>query len=519
MAGGEKVSQGSLEPLFQVRILARQPRIRARVETHVESLASLERQAKVSSDLPPQLADDVAAVILAAGLGTRMRSKIAKELQPVAGRPMLSYVLGAAGSINPRQIIVVLSPPKAPIVETLPPHVQVAWQDEPLGTGHATAQALPLLEPSIKRVAVLFGDHPLLTAEAVRQLIQASHEADALVTLLTAVLPDPGAYGRVWREGGRITGIVEAKEDPTTYSAPVEIYSGISCYQRDWLEATLPLVPRSAVGEYYLTTLVERASRESRRSEPVATVVAEAETAYGINDRVELAVAERIVRARINERLMRSGVTIVDPGSVFIDADVEIGPDSRIEPFTTIEGQSVIGSGCRIGPQSIIRDSHIGNDCEVVASMLEGASVGDRVHIGPYSHFRSGADVASDAHIGNYVEIKNSTVGEETHIGHFSYVGDSQLGRRVNIGAGTITANYDGKDKHQTIIGDDAFIGSDTILRAPVEVGEGSRTGAGSVVTKDVAPGATVVGIPARPIGSGRRRRTGPSEQEGKGKE
>jgi bifunctional UDP-N-acetylglucosamine pyrophosphorylase/glucosamine-1-phosphate N-acetyltransferase len=216
---------------------------------------------------------------------------------------------------------------------------------------------------------------------------------------------------------------------------------------------------------------VERASDEPHPSEPVTTVVAEAETAYGINDRVELAVAERIVRARINERLMRSGVTIVDPGSVFIDADVEIGPDSRIEPFTTIEGRSIIGSGCRIGPQSFIRDTRIGDDCEVVASMLEGASVGDRVHIGPYSHFRSGAEIADGAHIGNYVEIKNSTVGEETHIGHFSYVGDSQLGQRVNIGAGTITANYDGKDKHRTIIGDDAFIGSDTILRAPVEVG------------------------------------------------
>ena len=432
-----------------------------------------------------------------------MRSRVAKELQPLAGRRMIDYVLDAARGANPSQIIVVLSPAKAELASALPPDVAVAWQHEQLGTGHAAAQALPLLRPEIDRVAVLFGDHPLLTPDAVGELARASTTPETLVALLTSVLADPGAYGRLHFDAGRITGIIEAKVDRTVYDGPVEIYSGISCYRRDWLERALPDVPRSPVGEYYLTSLVEQAAREPL-ARPVVSVRAPIEVAQGVNDKVELAAAERVLRARINERLMRGGVSIVDPASTFIDATVAIGQDARIEPFTTIEGASVIGEGCRIGPQAIVRDSRIGAESEVVASMIEGAEIGRGVHVGPYSHFRSGARIADGAHIGNYVEVKNATVGPETHIGHFSYVGDAEIGRAVNIGAGTITANYDGVNKHRTVIGDNAFIGSDTILRAPVEVGPGARTGAGSVVTRDVAAGKTVVGVPARPIASSR---------------
>jgi bifunctional UDP-N-acetylglucosamine pyrophosphorylase/glucosamine-1-phosphate N-acetyltransferase len=454
----------------------------------------------VSSDEPDEQSSGVAAVILAAGLGTRMRSRLPKELHTVCGRPLLHHVIRAASAANPDQLIVVLSPAKASVVDSLPAHCQVVWQTEPLGTGHAAAQALPLLQPHIRQVAILFGDHPLLTGDAVSQLIARSRESGALVTLLTAILDDPGAYGRVQYAGDRITGVVEAKADPTIYDGPVEIYSGISCYQRDWLDRQLPIVPRSAVGEYYLTSLVSMAAEEAGSERSVISVVAPAETAYGINDRVELSVAERLMRARINERLMRSGVTIVDPTTTFIDDTVSVGEDARIEPLTTISGASTIGEQSVIGPSSLVRDSSIGVECVVLTSTLEGAVVGDRVHVGPYAHFRAGTTIESDVHIGNYVETKNARIGSGTHVGHFSYLGDAEIGRRVNIAAGTITANFDGVAKHRTIIGDDAFIGCDTILRAPVTVGAGGNTGAGSVVTHDVAPGETVAGVPARPF-------------------
>lgn len=464
----------------------------------------LERRAAVSSDEPPIQSDGVAAIILAAGLGTRMRSRIPKELHPVCGRPLLDHVIRAVEVANPEQLIVVLSPAKSTLASTLPSGCDVAWQNEPLGTGHAAAQALPVLKPAIRQVAILFGDHPLLTSEAVINLIDTSRASRALVTLLTARLADPGAYGRLVFQGERITGVVEAKEDARVYAGPVEINSGISCYDRQWLEQSLPSVPRSSVGEYYLTSLVSLAANEAAHERPVVSVPASPEIAYGVNDRVDLAVAERLLRQRINERMMRSGVTIVDPATTFIDDTVLIDQDARIEPFSTITGQSHVGELTIVGPSANIHDSTVGRECVIVSSTLESSVIEDRVHVGPYSHFRSGTRIDSDVHVGNYAEVKNSSIGSGTHVGHFSYVGDATVGRNVNIAAGTITANYDGVNKHRTVIEDDAFIGCDTILRAPVTVGSAGRTGAGSVVTKDVAPGSTVVGIPARPIASKR---------------
>src|SRR5690606_12961632 len=263
------------------------------------------RRAAVNSDETGRAQSQVAAVILAAGLGTRMKSRIPKELQPLAGRPVIDYVLRALQPLAPMQTIVVLSPAKAGLADRLPPGCEVAWQHQPLGTGHAAAQALPLLHPRIRQVAVLFGDHPLLSDDAVADLVDTAARTRALVALLTARVDDPAGYGRLRHEGDRIVGVVEAREDDRQYDGPVEINSGISCYRRDWLEQALPQVPRSAVGEYYLTSLVAMAAATDEPGPRVVSVVASPEVAYGVNDRLELAFAESIVRRRINERLMR----------------------------------------------------------------------------------------------------------------------------------------------------------------------------------------------------------------------
>lgn len=426
---------------------------------------------------------------------------------------MIDYVVAAARSINPTQTIVVLSRSKSEVQDRLPQGCLVAWQDEPLGTGHATAQALPLLQPQVEQVAVLFGDHPLLSADAVASLVDTARSSGARAALLTTVLDDPAGYGRLRRHDGRIVGILEAKQDPTRYREPVEIYSGISCYDRRWLDATLPRVPRSPVGEYYLTSLVQLAAEDGCDAPPVVAVQAPPDVAHGVNDRVDLARAEVILRRRINERLMRAGVSIVDPASTFIDDTVTVAPDTRIEPFTMLEGNSAVGERSRVGPHAIVRDSHIGDDCVVLASVLEGADLGDRIHVGPYAHLRPGARVGDDVHIGNYAEIKNSLIGAGTRMGHFSYVGDATVGEDVNIGAGAVTANYDGVDKHRTEIGDHAFIGVDSVLRAPVRVGAHAATGAGAVVTHDVPDGVTVIGMPARPM-QRRPRHDAESRQE-----
>jgi bifunctional UDP-N-acetylglucosamine pyrophosphorylase / glucosamine-1-phosphate N-acetyltransferase len=452
-------------------------------------------------------------VILAAGLGTRMRSRTPKELQPILGRPMIDYVLDAAAATGAGQRIAVLSPSKAQLAESLPADVNIAWQDEPLGTGHAALSSLPQLDAGIEHVVVLFGDHPLLSGTAVVSLVDAATASGALVTLLTTVVDDPAAYGRVRRRDGRIEAIVEAKDDSEAYDGAVEIYSGISCYKREWLESTLPSLPKSAAGEFYLTGLIRIAATGSTPGDAVIAVRAEPDVAYGVNDRVDLARAERIIRRRVNERLMRSGVAIVDPDSTIIEASVSIGIDTTIEPGVILRGATSIGEDCRIGPHSVLQDTRVGDGSEIVASHLEGATVGARCHVGPFSHLRPGATLDDDVHVGNYAEIKNAVIGRLTHVGHFSYIGDADLGEDVNIGAGTVTCNFDGVSKQRTVIGPRAFIGSDTMLVAPVTVGEAGRTGAGSVVNRDVPPGETVAGVPARVVQ--RSKRSSNSEREG----
>jgi bifunctional UDP-N-acetylglucosamine pyrophosphorylase/glucosamine-1-phosphate N-acetyltransferase len=438
-----------------------------------------------------------------------MRSELPKVLHPIAGLPMIEHVVRAAAAIDPGQVVLTIGPASAAVRDACAGDVSFAWQPEPLGTGDAVRAALPALRPAIDWVVVIFGDHPLVQSETLQALLAAARERQPIVASVAIVTTDPGPYGRYRRDAaGRITRIVEAHEDPTSYAEPVEVNSGMCCIRRAWLDEHLARLPLSDKGEYYLTGLVELAYETPWDGEQTILVHAPEELAWGINDRVELARAERIIRARINADHMRAGVTLVDAGTTYIDVDVVIGPDTTIEPGCMLRGRTTIGRDCRIGPGTVVEDSRLGDRVIVRASWIEASEIGDDVDIGPFSHTRPGTRIAPHVHIGNYVETKNAAIGSGTQIGHFSYIGDAELGERVNVGAGTITANFDGRDKHRTTIGNDVFIGSDSVLVAPVTLEDDSRTGAGSVVTRSVPAGTLVVGVPARPMDMRRRRRT-----------
>lgn len=436
-----------------------------------------------------------------------MRSRLTKMLHPVAGRPLFDAALAAASGCDPVQTILVVSPNNAaPLREyAAPRYPDLAFveQTEQLGTGHAPAMALPLLDPTIEDVMILFGDHPLDTPEMVAATLAEHRASGALVTMAACVHPTGGQHGRLTRdETGRITRITEWREAIGELPGPKEINSGIHCFRRSWLAEQLPLLPRHESNEYYLTDLIAVAAAQATVDGPwpVAAVTVDLDAAMGVNDRTHLAEAERLARRSINTRHMLSGVTIIDPEATYIEYDVTIGRDSVVLPGTHLTGRTTIGQGCTIGPAARISDSAIGDDVMIRDSTIESSEVGAGSDIGPYSHLRPGVHLAGGVHLGNFVELKNSTIGSGTAIGHVSYLGDTTVGEKVNIGAGVITANYDGARKHPTMIGDGAFIGVDTILRAPVEIGPGAITGGGSFVNRDVLAGEKVVGTPARPI-------------------
>ncbi len=429
-----------------------------------------------------------------------MRSKLPKVLHPVAGRAMVLHILDALHGAGFTDPLVVVGHAASQVRAAIAGEAATVEQTEQLGTGHAIQQALSLVESSGHRqVMVVNGDMPLLRAATLLALMLRHAAGGGVMTIATCSVPDPRGLGRIARTpAGALRAIVEEAEATPAEAAITEINAGIYAFDVDWLATQLPNLPRRKGGEYYLTDLVAIAVHQRK---PVATLaLANPAEALGVNDRVQLAQAEGVLRQRIRERHMLAGVTMLDPASTFIDTGVTIGEDTTLLPNTLLSGATVIGRDCSIGPGARLRDATIGDGVSVGGSTLEECTVESGAGIGPYCHLRPGSYVESGVHLGNYVELKNTRVRSGTQVGHFAYLGDADIGRDVNIGAGTITCNYDGENKHRTVIGDGAFIGSDTMLIAPVTIGPGAYTATGAVVTRDVPPGGAVAGVPARPF-------------------
>ncbi len=439
----------------------------------------------------------ITAVILAAGQGTRIKSRLPKVLHPVAGRPMVLHAVQAAQGVSDDQPVLVVGVGAEQVQATLGQQARYVTQAQQLGTGHAVLQAKPLLDGQSDLVLVTYADMPLVQEQTLQRMVTHHQQHRPVITLLTVVQDRTRGFGRVLRDAtGTVQAVVEEADATPEQLAIRELNTGLYCFEADWLWSHLDRIPLSPKGEYYLTDLIAMAIAEEQKVE--ALPAQDPAEVLGVNTRVHLAQAEAAMRQRINERWMLSGVTFIDPQTTFIDADVTLGQDTVIYPNTHIQGETQIGVECRIGPNTIIRDSTLGDRCVALASVIEGSVLEQDVDIGPFGHLRQGAHLAAGVHMGNFGEVKNAYLGPGTKMGHFSYLGDATVGQNVNIGAGTITCNYDGKRKHRTVLEDGVFIGSDTMLVAPVQLGEGARTGAGAVVTRDVPRGALAYGVPAR---------------------
>jgi bifunctional UDP-N-acetylglucosamine pyrophosphorylase/glucosamine-1-phosphate N-acetyltransferase len=432
-----------------------------------------------------------------------MRSKLPKVLHLAAGRPLVSYPLAALQGAGANPVVVVVGHGAEAVRQSLPQGVRTAVQDKQLGTGHALASARKALGNFRGTVLVAGGDTPLLTAATLKTLLATHRRGKHAATVLTARLENPFGYGRILRgRGGELLGIVEQKDASELQRRIDEVNAGVYCFEAPLIwEALADLGQDNAKGEYYLTDALSwfRFKGLSCGAVPCQ----DAAEILGVNTRVELAEAEAQLRRRINARLMESGVTLVDPASTFIDEGVKVGQDSVIHPFSFLTGQTSVGQDCVIGPMARLQDSRVAEGAQVVQSVVESSTVGAGAKIGPWARLRPGSDVGAEGHVGNFTELKKTKLGRGAKANHLSYLGDATIGAGANIGAGTITANYDGKNKFPTVIGEGAFTGSGTVLVAPVKMGKKSKTGAGAIVLagKDVPDHRLAVGMPARILG------------------
>jgi bifunctional UDP-N-acetylglucosamine pyrophosphorylase/glucosamine-1-phosphate N-acetyltransferase len=413
---------------------------------------------------------------------------------------MLAYIVDAARDAAGRRPVLVYSPPVAAICDVFADEAEFALQDEPRGSGDALRAGLSAVPEDAAEVLVLNGDVPLLDPDLLTELIEARREDAAAIAVLTVDAVDPRRLGRVVRdEAGYVQQVVEARDATDAELLLSEINTGLYAMDAAWLRRRIgDLTPSPATGELYLTQLIGLARSDGRLV--TAVEVPDDGTLLGINDRAELADAVHRLQARVNEEHMANGVTMEDPSTAYVEATVTLENDVTLEPNVILRGRTTVGEGTRIGAGSQIVDTVVGRDCVVWASVLEGSEVEDEVRIGPFAHLRPGSSIGRGAELGNYAEVKKSRLEPGVRQHHFSYLGDAHVGRNANIGAGTVTANFDGTRKLPTTIGEDAFLGVDTMLVAPVTIGDGAKTGAGAVVTHDVPPGGLVVGVPARPM-------------------
>ena len=438
------------------------------------------------------MAEMLAVAVLAAGKGTRMKSALPKVLQPLAGATLVERVLASAANLQPDRRLLIVGHQADRVEEQLAAigGLEFVLQQPQNGTGHAVQQLLPVLQGFEGELLVLNGDVPLLRAETIESLVNGHRQSGADVTLLTARLEDPTGYGRVFVDAdGKVSAIVEHRDCSEEQRSNNLTNAGIYCFNWHALAEVLPkLSTDNDQGELYLTDTVAML--------PLAmhVEVADPDEVNGINNRKQLAQCEAVLQQRLRDQWMAEGVTFVDPGSCTLSEDCRFGRDVVIEPQTHLRGSCRIGDNCRLGPGSLLDNAELGNDVSVLHSVVREATVGNGVAIGPFAHLRPAADIADGCRIGNFVEVKKSQVGAGSKINHLSYIGDASLGENVNVGAGTITANYDGVRKHRTVIGEGSKTGANSVLVAPVTLGSNVTVGAGSTITKDVPDGALAIG-------------------------
>ncbi len=433
-------------------------------------------------------------VILAAGLWTRMKSGLAKALHPLAGQPLVRHVLRAAGDVGPEKIILVLGHQADAMKKAVADFgVETVLQAEQLGTGHAVQQALQAIREASGPVVILCADTPLLTGNTLKTVIDLHSKSHAAITVLTTQMEDPFGYGRVVRNQSGVQRIVEEKDATSAQKKIREVNSGIYCFDRKFLLSSLTMLGKNnAQGEYYLTDTIAFAKKQKKKV--IALLCKDPVEVMGVNSRYDLSRAEAVMRGRTNRKWMLEGVTLLDPDTIFIGSEVVLGRDVVLYPAVRIEGKTQIGDRCTVYPWSRVADSVIGNDVTVKdCSVIEECSIASGASIGPFAHLRPGSVIGEKARIGNFVEVKKTTIGEGSKASHLAYIGDATVGRNVNIGAGVITCNYDGFEKHPTVIGDEVFVGSDVQLVAPVTIGRGAVIAAGATITRDVPADALAI--------------------------